>query len=67
MRKSHAGFTLLLIVLCGFLAVGAVYAEGTYGPSKRGRQVAASITNPTHGQVITPPVVIVHNEIFPIR
>jgi hypothetical protein len=26
MRKSHEGFTLLLIVLCGFLAVGTVYA-----------------------------------------
>jgi hypothetical protein len=55
MRKSHAGFTLLLIVLCGFLAVGTVYAEEIYGPSKRGLQYTATITNLTHGQVITPP------------
>lgn len=64
MRKRHAGFTLLLIVLCGFLAVGTVYAEETYGPSKRGRQYTVTITNLTHGQVITPPVVIVHKEKF---
>jgi hypothetical protein len=67
MRKSHEGFTLLLIVLCGFLAVGTVYAGRGDGPSKRGRQVAVTITNLTRGQVITPPVVIVHNEISLIR
>jgi hypothetical protein len=64
MRKSHAGFTLVLIVLCGILGVGTVYAEGVDGPSKRGRQYAVTITNLTRGQVITPPVVIVHNEKF---
>ena len=64
MRKSHAGFTLVLIVLCGILGVGTGYADGTYGSSKKGRQYAVTITNLTRGQVITPPVVIVHNEKF---
>ncbi|NNG47070.1 MAG: hypothetical protein HKM86_08170 [Deltaproteobacteria bacterium] len=64
MRKSHAGFTLFLIVLCSILAVGTVYAERTHRSSKKGRKYAVTITNLTRGQVITPPVVIVHNEKF---
>jgi len=64
MARSRGGFTLLLVVLCAFLAVGTAYAERVDGPSIRGRQVAVTITNLTRGQIITPPVVIVHNEKF---
>jgi len=64
MRRSHGEFTPLLVVLCAFLAVGTAYAERVDGPSIRGRQVAVTITNLTRGQIITPPVVIVHNEKF---
>jgi hypothetical protein len=60
MQKRHAGYTMVLIVLCVALWVGTVDAEGPHGPSKHGEQYAVTITNLARGQVITPPVVIVH-------
>jgi len=54
----------MLIGLCGLLAAGAANADDGYGRHDGGRRYAVTITNLTRGQVITPPVVIVHNEDF---
>ena len=64
MRRSPGRVTAMLIGLCGLLAAGAAHADDGYGRHDGGRRYAVTITNLTRGQVITPPVVIVHNEEF---
>lgn len=57
MRRSPGWIVAMLIGGFGLIAAGAAHADG-------GRSYAVTITNVTRGQVITPPVVIVHDEGF---
>lgn len=63
MGRGPGRVAAVLIGILGFIAAGAAYAEEGYGPHDGGRY-AVTITNLTRGQVITPPVVIVHDERF---
>ena len=64
MGKAHAGFTQVLIVPFGILADGTVHPGWHPRITGRGAAVCGTITNLTRGQVITPPMVIVHNGYF---
>lgn len=62
MRRGTGRFTTLLVGLCGILAVVSARAGRAGASETGGRLYAVTITNLTRGQVITPPVVIVHDE-----
>lgn len=62
MRRGTGRFTTLVVGLCGFMAVVNAQAGRARASEDGGRLVAVTITNLTRGQVITPPVVIVHDE-----
>src|SRR3990170_1978765 len=57
MKRLTLFVALFLVLMVGILTSGIASAE-------QGRRYAVTITNITRGQVITPPVVISHNEEF---
>jgi hypothetical protein len=57
-KKTVAVFALLLLV------AAVAFADPDEGSDMSGKWYNIIITNATHGQVVTPPVVIVHNENF---
>lgn len=63
--KKVAGKIAMAILGTGILlAAGAALADSDHGRHDGGHRFAVTITNLTRGQVITPPVVIDHNEDF---
>ena len=64
MRHVPGRFVTLLIGLCGIMAVVNAQAGRVEASEEGGRRYAVTITNLSRGQVITPPVVIVHDEHF---
>jgi len=63
--RQMAGKIAMAILGTGILlTAGAALADSDQGRHDGGRRYAVTITNLTRGQVITPPVVIVHNEDF---
>jgi len=64
MKRRTGWFATAVIGLCGVLASGVAFAGGGKGFPGEGRRYEVTITNLTRGQVITPPVVIVHDEAF---
>jgi hypothetical protein len=64
MERWKRGFTAVAIGLCAFIAAGTVYAGGNKWPHRDGRRYKVTVTNLTRGQVITPPVAIVHDDAY---
>ncbi len=64
MERRRKRFTPLALGLCAVLAAGAAYAGGQKGPYREGRRYKVTVTNLTRGQVITPPVAIVHDDAY---
>jgi hypothetical protein len=64
MERWKRRVTPLAIGLCALLAAGAAYAGGQNGPYRGGRRYKVTVTNLTRGQVITPPVAIVHDDAY---
>jgi hypothetical protein len=64
MKRRTGWFATVLIGLCGVMSSTIVFAVGEGGFPGEGRRYGVTITNLTRGQVITPPVVIVHDAAF---
>jgi hypothetical protein len=64
MGRKKRRFTTLVIGLSAILAAGAAYAGGQKGLYRDGRRYKVTVTNLTRGQVITPPVAIVHDDAY---
>lgn len=64
MRRMAGKISMAILGTGILLAGGAALAGSDHGRHDGGRRYGVTITNLTRGQVITPPVVIVHNEDF---
>jgi hypothetical protein len=58
MNRLIANSAITLIVMCGILVNGVSYAKD------KETRYEVTITNITRGQIISPPIVISHNEDF---
>jgi hypothetical protein len=58
MKRLNVGLAIALITVCGILVSGVAYAKD------KTTLYAVTITNITRGQIISPPIVISHNEDF---
>jgi hypothetical protein len=64
MKRFPGRFGALLIGLLPFIAGSIAYGGGIHETFDPGRRYAITITNVTRGQVISPPLVIVHKKAF---